>query len=401
MRSENLAVMLTDIQGFTAATARQTRAENARMLALHDALLLPVVRAFRGRRIKTIGDAYLILFDAPSSAVLCGAAIQDRLWDYNRRVAGARRIEVRVAVTLGDVRVVKVGGATDVYGEAVNLASRIEDDAPAGEVWVSESVQLAMAPEIPLQEIGWREMKGVPDAVRLWKVAPAGNAAGDAGEAPPYGNAALERVRGLPAPEPEIVAKLADAEQRSASRAGKARDGAVRLLVAAALAGGAVAAWLWFRRPEAERDIERGRFEEAKARIDARAADRGDQDPLVLYLRGKLERVRSDVGEGSLDQAFRVWSHALAAGSGEALDALTGEARSPDCGLRRLAAQALSEARVESARRALEDVARHEPPLPAAGAPARLQRPARADGRCGDGDVAREGLRVLDQRRDR
>src|SRR5512146_2730632 len=98
MRTENLAVMLTDMKGFTAATSRQSRAENARMLAFQDALLLPVVRAFGGRRVKTIGDAYLVLFDAPTAALLCGMAIQDRLWDYDRRVPEEERIEVRVVL---------------------------------------------------------------------------------------------------------------------------------------------------------------------------------------------------------------------------------------------------------------------------------------------------------------
>ena len=67
MRTENLAVMLTDMKGFTAATSRQSREENARMLALQDELVLPVVRAFGGRRVKTMGDAFLVLFSSPTS----------------------------------------------------------------------------------------------------------------------------------------------------------------------------------------------------------------------------------------------------------------------------------------------------------------------------------------------
>jgi class 3 adenylate cyclase len=86
MRTESLVVMLTDIKGFTAATTRQTREENARMLASHEALLAPVLAAFGGRKVKTIGDAYLVLFPAPTAALLCAAAIQDRLHDHGRRV---------------------------------------------------------------------------------------------------------------------------------------------------------------------------------------------------------------------------------------------------------------------------------------------------------------------------
>ena len=54
---KNLVLLLSDMKEFTARTSRQTRDENARMLALHDALLLPVVRGYRGRKVKDLGDA--------------------------------------------------------------------------------------------------------------------------------------------------------------------------------------------------------------------------------------------------------------------------------------------------------------------------------------------------------
>ena len=53
----NLVLLLSDMKGFTARTSRQTREENARMMALHDALLLPVLRGFGGRKVKGLGDA--------------------------------------------------------------------------------------------------------------------------------------------------------------------------------------------------------------------------------------------------------------------------------------------------------------------------------------------------------
>ncbi len=50
--TENLAIMFTDIAGFTEKTSRQSREENARMMAEHDALLLPLIRAFSGRKVN-------------------------------------------------------------------------------------------------------------------------------------------------------------------------------------------------------------------------------------------------------------------------------------------------------------------------------------------------------------
>ena len=70
LRTENLAIVFTDIVGYTARTSRQTREENARLLAEHDRLLLPIVRAFGGRRVKSIGDALLLTFRSPTDSVL-------------------------------------------------------------------------------------------------------------------------------------------------------------------------------------------------------------------------------------------------------------------------------------------------------------------------------------------
>ena len=80
-----LVLLLSDMKGFTARTSRQTREENAFMLALHDALLLPVVRGFGGRKVKGIGDAMLAAFESPTDAVLCATAMQDRLAGWNDR----------------------------------------------------------------------------------------------------------------------------------------------------------------------------------------------------------------------------------------------------------------------------------------------------------------------------
>src|SRR5262249_62311668 len=104
LRTENLAIVFTDIVGYTARTSRQTREENARLLAEHDGLLLPIVRAFGGRRIKSIGDALLLTFRSPPDSVLCGMAMQDRLARHAAESPGAERLVIRLAINLGEVR---------------------------------------------------------------------------------------------------------------------------------------------------------------------------------------------------------------------------------------------------------------------------------------------------------
>ncbi|HYS79895.1 MAG TPA: adenylate/guanylate cyclase domain-containing protein [Anaeromyxobacteraceae bacterium] len=427
MRTENLAVMFTDIEGFTARTSRQTHEENALLLRRHDALLTPVVRAFGGRHVKSIGDAWLVVFSSPTSSVLCGMAIQDRLWDFNRRVTEDERIRVRVAVNLGEVRVARSVGASDVFGEPVNIAARVEGEAQAGEVLFTEAVYLAMnKAEAPAEEVGYRELKGLSEPIRLYRAVPgpvaltsARAASPDAVEQPPFGNHALARVKGLEPPDPAEVlrqgpasADLADLAGRLGRAGAKAlpqlaghlgRAGAAfprRGRIAAAVAGGLLVltvAWILVpSRPE--RLIDAGRLDEARAAIEALESRRGQEDDEVLYLQARLEEERWHRGQTGPREAFRLYGRALGAGSAAAARALARQGESTECGTRRLAARALSDSHSRKAISALRDIAAGEEAEPEAkDAIDKVRRIFGGGGRCGAGDVARDGLRALEE----
>ena len=167
MRTANLAIVFTDIQGFTERTSRQTLEQNQRLLQVHAALLTPLFRAFGGRIIKSIGDAFLVTFESPTQAVLAGIAIQDRLWQHNRSAPESEQLLVRVAINVGEVRL----ESNDVFGEPVNIAARVEALTEAGEVYFTEAVYLAMnKAEVPSEEVGPFELKGIPGRIRVFRV---------------------------------------------------------------------------------------------------------------------------------------------------------------------------------------------------------------------------------------
>lgn len=175
MKTENLAIVFIDIAGFTPRTSAQTREENIRMLRRFDGAVRPLVRIYRGRVVKTIGDAYLLTFRSPTDALLCSMAVHDRLAESDRDVAPADRFTIRAAVNVGEVRIED----GDVFGEAVNIAARIEGKAGAGEIYFSESAFLSMTrSEVPSVEVGFTELKGIPGPVRLYRVPRADEAGG-------------------------------------------------------------------------------------------------------------------------------------------------------------------------------------------------------------------------------
>ncbi len=172
MKSSNLAIVFVDIAGFSERTSQQSRDQSEAWLCRYEELLLPLVKAFGGRKIKSIGDAYLITFISPTNALLFAMAAQDRLYEYNRSAPACERIEIRVACNVGEVRQLR----GDVYGEPVNIAARLENITPPGEIWFTEAVFLAMTKsEVPSEEVGDRTLKGIQGAVRIFQI-PKGSA---------------------------------------------------------------------------------------------------------------------------------------------------------------------------------------------------------------------------------
>jgi class 3 adenylate cyclase len=168
-RTENLTVMFTDIVGYTEQTAQQSREANQALLRRHDRLLLPVIARFGGRLVKRIGDGMLVSFRSPTDAVRCGMALQDRLAVERGAEPEAPPLQIRVALNAGEVRVER----RDTFGEAVNIAARVEALTPPGEVWFTEAVYLAMnKAEIPNEPLGAQPLKGIPEPVRLHRVPP-------------------------------------------------------------------------------------------------------------------------------------------------------------------------------------------------------------------------------------
>jgi len=167
LKTENLVILFTDIAGFTEATSLHSREQNQRILDTHNALLLPIVKRFHGRHIKSVGDALLLVFTSPTDAMRCAMAMQDALHAYNLTALQGEEIHIRIAASLGEVRVSK----GDIFGEPVNVTSRIEGITPADEIYFSEAVYLAMnKAEVPATEIGIQELKGISKPVRIFSI---------------------------------------------------------------------------------------------------------------------------------------------------------------------------------------------------------------------------------------
>jgi len=129
------AIMFTDMVGYS-AWAQKDEALALKLLEEHRQLLRPLFHKHEGKEIKTIGDAFLIEFTSTLEAIRCAAEIQKTLKDYNASSGQTSKIQIRIGLHMADV----VYRENDVFGDGVNIASRIEPLAKPGGICLSQQV---------------------------------------------------------------------------------------------------------------------------------------------------------------------------------------------------------------------------------------------------------------------
>jgi TolB-like protein/Tfp pilus assembly protein PilF len=127
--------MFTDMVGYTALTQADEKATLG-LLKEQEDLLRPLVSAHQGREVKSTGDGFLLEFDSALKATECAIAIQRRLLARNER-AEVSPIRLRIGIHLGDVE----QRGDDIFGDAVNIAARIQSLAEPGGICISSAVR--------------------------------------------------------------------------------------------------------------------------------------------------------------------------------------------------------------------------------------------------------------------
>ena len=184
--------MFTDMAGFT-SLGQKDEALAMELLEEQRGIVRPVLANHNGREVKTIGDAFLVEFQSSLEAVKCAVEIQSSMKTVNETRPEGRRLLLRIGIHLGDV----IHTGTDVAGDAVNVASRIEPLAPPGGVCISAQVFQSVVNKIDLQfeSMGTPELKNVSFPIEVYRV----SGLGEAGSRPAQkGVVSKERIAVLP-----------------------------------------------------------------------------------------------------------------------------------------------------------------------------------------------------------
>jgi len=133
--SRPVTIMFTDIKGSTTFFDMRGDLEGVTMLQRHNELVVPPIEDNGGRILQRLGDGLLATFPTATPGVKAGIEIQKRLHEYNSRVAEREQIHVRVGLNSGMGLVEE----SNVFGDAVNTAARVQTLAEPGQILVSDS----------------------------------------------------------------------------------------------------------------------------------------------------------------------------------------------------------------------------------------------------------------------
>jgi adenylate cyclase len=163
------AIMFTDIVGYTSLT-ESNEALALKLLDEHRKIIRPIISSHNGKEVKTIGDAFLVEFSSAVEATKCAFGIQEAFSNFNANRKPRERILLRIGIHLGDV----IHSDRDVYGDAVNVASRIEGLCEPGGISISRQVYDSVRSKmhnVRFESIGLRQMKNVKNDIEVFRVA--------------------------------------------------------------------------------------------------------------------------------------------------------------------------------------------------------------------------------------
>lgn len=168
------AILAADLVGYTGLMSGDEAGTLRRLTELRQDVIEPLIAKHRGHLVKLMGDGFLVEFASLVDAVECAVAWQTAVGDRQSDQAQGGRLAFRIGVNLGDVIVED----DDIYGDGVNVASRLEGLAQPGGICLSGDAyrQVRGKVDIAFMDMGERALSNVAEPIRVYSVVADGGA---------------------------------------------------------------------------------------------------------------------------------------------------------------------------------------------------------------------------------
>ncbi len=161
------AVMFSDMVGYS-SLAQRDEALALELLEKQRSVLRACLILHKGKEVKTMGDGFLVEFASALDAVKCAFSIQNALHESNVSIQPEKRIVLRIGIHVGEV----IHSDADVYGDAVNVASRMETLAKPGEICITQQVydHIKNKVQLEVEYVGRRSLKNIETPVDVYSI---------------------------------------------------------------------------------------------------------------------------------------------------------------------------------------------------------------------------------------
>ena len=162
------AILAADVVGYSRLMEVDEAGTLARLKTIRLEVIDPAIAKCRGRIIKTTGDGMLVEFQSVTEALRCAIDFQQRMARRNRDMPAARALLYRIGLNLGDVIVEE----SDIFGDGVNVAARLETMAEPGGICISAAVrdQVGDRLNVAYADLGDQQVKNITRSIRAYKV---------------------------------------------------------------------------------------------------------------------------------------------------------------------------------------------------------------------------------------
>jgi adenylate cyclase len=178
VRRKLAAILAADVVGYSRLMREDEAGTLAKLKSLTSEVVGPTIEGYEGRIFKTTGDGLLAEFSSAIDAVQAAIDIQHATEHWNRDLDENSRLQLRIGINLGDVIV----EGPDLFGDGVNVATRLEGLADTGGITVAAMVHEGVRHQLDIEfnDLGEQSLKNIPQPVRAFKIAMA-QAAGSEG----------------------------------------------------------------------------------------------------------------------------------------------------------------------------------------------------------------------------
>jgi class 3 adenylate cyclase len=160
--------MWADVVGYSRLMGMNEEGTLAALNTVRRNLVDPTIAQHKGRIVRSMGDGFLVEFNSVVDAVRCAVKMQSEMAHHTQTIRADRRIRFRVAIAMGDV----VTDGDLIYGQGVDIASRMESLAEPGGINVSRAVRDQVRDRLPItfEDMGEHEVKNVTCPIRAFRI---------------------------------------------------------------------------------------------------------------------------------------------------------------------------------------------------------------------------------------